>query len=138
VTKARLMEVAWPGLVVEEHNLAVQISGLRRALAQAQGGERWIETLAGRGYRVVGPVRTIQKSESTPSSSPAPLDRNHNLPAEIDTFVGRAAVLQELSTLFDDRARIVSIVGTGGVGKTRLAQRLAWASLPRFPGGVWF
>jgi predicted ATPase/DNA-binding winged helix-turn-helix (wHTH) protein/Tfp pilus assembly protein PilF len=135
VTKARLMEVAWPGLVVEEHNLAVQISGLRRVLAQAQGGESWIETLAGRGYRFVGPVRTTRKPEGTEPSS---LGRNHNLPSEIDTFVGRTTVIQELWSLLDNPSRIVSIVGTGGVGKTRLAQRFAWTSLSRFAGGVWF
>src|SRR5215831_11114869 len=56
VTKARLLEAAWPGLMVEEVNLAVQIGSLRRALAQAEGGASWIETLTGRGYRFVGPV----------------------------------------------------------------------------------
>ena len=56
VPKADIMDAAWPGLVVEEANLAVQISAIRRALAQVPGGEGWIETLARRGYRFVGPV----------------------------------------------------------------------------------
>ena len=51
VPKATLMDAAWPNVVVEESNLAVQISAIRRALAQAPGGERWVETLARRGYR---------------------------------------------------------------------------------------
>jgi DNA-binding winged helix-turn-helix (wHTH) protein len=42
--------------VVEENNLTVQISALRRALAQEPGGEAWIETLPRRGYRFVGPA----------------------------------------------------------------------------------
>src|SRR5262249_24087188 len=48
---------AWAGLTVEESNLAVQISALRRVLGQAPGGDGWIETSPRRGYRFVGPVR---------------------------------------------------------------------------------
>src|SRR5262245_1295536 len=59
VLKPALMEAAWPGLVVEDANLSVQISSIRRTLAQAPGGERWLETLARRGYRFIGPVTTL-------------------------------------------------------------------------------
>ena len=41
VPKARLMEAVWHGVVVEETNLAVQISAIRQVLAQAPGGEGW-------------------------------------------------------------------------------------------------
>ncbi|HKE42836.1 MAG TPA: tetratricopeptide repeat protein [Casimicrobiaceae bacterium] len=138
ISKAQLLESAWPGSVVEEGNLAVQIWSLRRALAQAPGGEGWIETLAGRGYRFVGPVQTVELLEvPQPSASPR-ADRNHSLPAEVDAFVGRAGVLGELASALNDRARVVSIHGTGGAGKTRLAQRFGWIHLSDFPGGVWF
>src|ERR1700690_1879881 len=50
VHKGSIMDAAWPGIVVEESNLAVQISAIRRVLAQAPGGGKWIETLARRGY----------------------------------------------------------------------------------------
>ena len=59
VPKASLMDAAWPDVVVEESNLAVQISAIRRVLAQVPGGERWVETLARRGYRFVGPVTAL-------------------------------------------------------------------------------
>ena len=52
VTKTRLLEMAWPGVVVEEGNLAVQILSIRRTLAAVSGSERWLETLPRRGYRV--------------------------------------------------------------------------------------
>ena len=58
--KGSIMDAAWPGVVVEESNLAVQISAIRRVLAQAPGGEHWIETLARRGYRFVGPVTELR------------------------------------------------------------------------------
>jgi len=56
ISKDALIEAAWPGLIVEEGNLAVQIAALRRVLGQEPGADRWIETLARRGYRFIGPV----------------------------------------------------------------------------------
>jgi hypothetical protein len=58
VSKDALIEAAWPGLVVEESNLPVQIAALRKVLGQEPGGEGWIETLPRRGYRFVGPMPT--------------------------------------------------------------------------------
>jgi DNA-binding winged helix-turn-helix (wHTH) protein/Tfp pilus assembly protein PilF len=56
VSREALMEAGWHGLIVEESNLDTQISQLRRTLAQASGGQNWIETRPRRGYRFVGPV----------------------------------------------------------------------------------
>lgn len=62
----------------------------------------------------------------------------HHLPAERDAFVGRQDALAELARRFDQGARLVSVLGIGGTGKTRLATRFAWAWLGDFPGGAWF
>ena len=56
VSKDALMQAGWHNLIVEESNLATQISALRRTLAEA-GGAGWIETLARRGYRFTGPSK---------------------------------------------------------------------------------
>ena len=56
ISKDALMEAAWPGLTVEESNLTVQISALRRVFGEEPGAEHWIETMPRRGYRYVGPV----------------------------------------------------------------------------------
>ena len=58
VSKDVLIEAAWPGVAVEESNLTVQITALRRALGEEPGGESWIETLPRRGYRFIGPTVT--------------------------------------------------------------------------------
>ena len=62
----------------------------------------------------------------------------HSLPAERDAFVGRRLALQELAQRLDGPARLVSVFGPGGGGKSRLAQHFGWIWLGDFPGGVWF
>ena len=85
VEKSAILDAAWPGLVVEEANLAVQISAIRRALARVPGGEGWIETLARRGYRFVGPVTAIAGR----SAAPVATDRKRtNLPQLLTSFSG--------------------------------------------------
>ena len=60
------------------------------------------------------------------------------LPAERDRFVGRQAELLDLERTLDEGARLVSICGPGGSGKTRLATHFGWSQLGEWPGGVWF
>lgn len=65
-------------------------------------------------------------------------ESRHSLPAERDAFVGRRSTLAELSRRFDGGARLVSLLGIGGCGKTRAATRFGWTRLGDFPGGIWF
>ena len=62
----------------------------------------------------------------------------HSLPAERDAFVGRTADLQALAQRLERGATLVSVLGIGGSGKTRLVIRYAWSWLGDYPGGVWF
>ncbi|NGO69085.1 ATP-binding protein [Streptomyces boncukensis] len=59
-----------------------------------------------------------------------------NLPAETDAFVGRREELTRMDELLGV-ARLVTLTGPGGVGKSRLALHAAALAKPRFPGGVW-
>src|SRR5215475_6752956 len=67
VTKDELMAEVWPGVVVEENNIQVHISALRRVLGTA-GGERYVLTVAGRGYRFVAPV---EREGAAPGETPS-------------------------------------------------------------------
>ena len=73
ISKSTLMDAAWPGLAVEEGNLTVQISALRRTLADAPRGGQWIGTVARRGYRFIGEVQESDRLLGGPG--PASADR---------------------------------------------------------------
>jgi predicted ATPase/class 3 adenylate cyclase len=65
----------------------------------------------------------------------APL--GNNLPTPLTSFVGREREVAELGALLEQH-RLVSIVGSGGIGKTRTSAEVATLQLERFPAGVWF
>lgn len=72
VTKDELVRTLWPTTVVEENNLYVVISALRRALKDDSGAGRLIATVAGRGYQFVAEVRAVSKATlGQGSSAPA-------------------------------------------------------------------
>src|SRR6266404_2805452 len=79
VGKEQLIARAWPQTFVEESNLKIQVSALRRALGDGQGGNRYVITVPGRGYNFVAPVRREEISNAA-SASPAPSTTLHNLP----------------------------------------------------------
>ena len=75
-----------------------------------------------------------------PTPTPAPAGEalpGHNLPRHRTHFIGRERELSECARLLDG-ARVLTLTGIGGCGKTRLALKLAEHLLPSFPGGVWF
>jgi adenylate cyclase len=71
VSKDAIMETVWPGMVVEEGNLTVQISALRRVLDQNRKNGSCIQTVPGRGYRFVAPVTRFEPAASPESVRPS-------------------------------------------------------------------
>jgi len=72
VGKDALVHAGWGGLAVADNNLTVQIAALRRVLGDAADGGGWIETLARRGYRYIGPTVTIHGPDAQPAERAVP------------------------------------------------------------------
>jgi predicted ATPase/DNA-binding winged helix-turn-helix (wHTH) protein len=132
VAKNELLDLVWPGLVVEENNLQVQVSSLRKLL-----GSNAISTIPGRGYRFTLPDEAMAAA-SSPGAAEAAADgpARGNLPAS-PPMVGRDDDLAAVATLLDRHA-VVSIIGAGGIGKTRLALAVAQTSALDTPDGRWW
>lgn len=60
LSKEQIMETLWPGSFVEEANLTVSISVLRKVLGEKEGNLRYIETIPKKGYRFIASVREVQ------------------------------------------------------------------------------
>src|SRR6059036_921689 len=126
--KDQLMSLVWPDRVVEENNLPAQIAVLRKVF----GADRHlIRTVAGRGYQFTGEIRATPAT----SAGPFPPARMTNLPEAVSELIGREAELEEVAALVTEH-RLVSLVGAGGIGKTRLGLEVARHLLRRFPDGV--
>src|SRR5882724_2740110 len=114
VSKEKLIARAWPQTFVEEANLKIQVSALRRALGDGQGGNRYVVTVPGRGYNFVASVRREEASLAPPPPTVASTAA-HNLPFAVTRMIGRddavAALVARLS-----RQRLVTVLGPGGIG----------------------
>jgi predicted ATPase len=132
---ARLMSLAHPGQIL--------VSNASAALLGA-------DLPAGVQLRTLGVFRLKDLSEPEPTSQVladglrpdfpvlASLDaRPNNLPFQIASFVGRERELGEIEEQLGAR-RLITIVGPGGIGKTRLALQAAADAADRFPDGTWF
>ncbi|MFD2183648.1 ATP-binding protein [Rhodoplanes azumiensis] len=136
VTKQELIARAWPRIFVDEANLKVHVAALRKALRDGQADVRYIVNIPGRGYKFVAPVRIVEEPDS-PRSEASVAAPPSNLPAPLGSVVGRSDQVEAIVRLLSD-ARLVTVVGPGGIGKTTVAVAAAERLLARFPDGVWF
>jgi predicted ATPase/DNA-binding winged helix-turn-helix (wHTH) protein len=140
VSKKDLMARVWPDVRVEEGSLRFHMNGLRKALGDGVNGARYITTLAGRGYCFVAPVSQAVAPASTPRIEPAkaPAHFPHaNLPNRLSRMIGRDADIRALSAQLTE-SRFVTVVGTGGVGKTTVAVAVAHHLGESFGGATLF
>ena len=140
LTKHDLMDQVWPGVIVEENNLAAQISALRKVL----GGDL-IATIPGRGYRFTARTEAAPADAAAALATALPPEDSHlyaepptlrtNLPERPPPLIGRGGDLAALAALVDAH-RLVTLVGAGGMGKTRLAQAFLHAQRDAYRHGV--
>src|SRR5712691_431989 len=135
IGKEDLIARAWPQTFVEESNLKMQVSALRRALGDGQGAHRYVVTVPGRGYNFVAPVSLEEPSCAPPSPTIAPAAL-HNLPIAVARMIGREEAVTAIMSRFL-RHRLVTIVGPGGIGKTTVALAIAERMTADSQHGVW-
>jgi predicted ATPase/DNA-binding winged helix-turn-helix (wHTH) protein len=117
ISKDELVARAWPRTRVEEANLRVHIGALRKVLGEKRAGVRYIATVAGRGYCFVAAVQSEGAPGLIASSAGKP---GTAFPVPITRMIGRDEAVDSLLSEMRTR-RFVTIVGPGGMGKTRFA-----------------
>jgi predicted ATPase/DNA-binding winged helix-turn-helix (wHTH) protein len=152
VSKEALIARVWPETIVEEVNLRVHVSALRRALGDGQGGRRFLATIPGRGYQFVSPVSSGEDPAAPSETSPIPAGpgaerdparaerdpvRAQSLPLPLARMIGRAEFTAAILAQLPQR-RFVTIVGPGGIGKTTVAVAVADSLLSTYADGICF
>ena len=143
VTRDEIARHIWAENVFVDLDAGIRTAVLkiRQALDDSGGVARFVETVPGKGYRFIAPVVAVPWTPSaSPTASRAAKARTtarcHNLPADLTSFVGREEPLAELRRLLP-LSRLLTLTGSGGVGKTRLAIRLASDVAAQFRDGVY-
>jgi len=139
VDKKHLIDAVWQGRLVEENNLAVHISALRRVLGTTGDGRSMIQTIPRRGYMLI-----VAGEDGSTAAQPSPTARFDETvrPAyaaipvrSASTFIGRVEERVAVTVLLARHA-LVNITAAGGIGKTRLALQVAQDAAASFPDGV--
>ncbi len=132
VSKELILQSVWPDTVVEENNLQVHISALRKAL----GTDReQIRTVPGRGYVLLGGDGA--QTDTRASVVLQGVSCHHPLPARV-ALLGRQALLDEVNNTLAEGCALVTLIGPGGVGKTALAAELGQTLLEAGTTPVYF
>jgi predicted ATPase/DNA-binding winged helix-turn-helix (wHTH) protein len=141
VGKSDLLAQVWPDVTVEEGSLRFHIANLRKALGDGKDGARYITTMPGRGYCFVAPISRSsdqgQVLDGRVVAAAVASFPHANLPARMIGMVGRDDDVLKLSARLN-AARFVTIVGSGGVGKTTVAVAVGHHLIEAFAGAVLF
>ncbi len=137
VTKDELLDELWGHRYVSDSAVATQIKTLRKALGDDGRNQRIIKTVHGKGYRFAVPVHQSGQAQQPIPAPRHQADRTSNLGYERTKLIGRGDELSRCIAALDDY-RLVTLLGIGGTGKTRLAKAVGRAVQDRYPDGVWF
>jgi non-specific serine/threonine protein kinase len=136
LTRDQLLDAVWGHQYVTPSTLNRVISLARRALSDETDGPKLIQTVHGSGYRYVGPIETTVVGPAEPRARFGP-PASARLPARLQTLIGREHELEQIGNLLSS-GRSLTIVGSGGMGKTQCALAFAHEQANSYPDGVWF
>jgi predicted ATPase/DNA-binding winged helix-turn-helix (wHTH) protein len=132
LSKDELLETVWEGQFVEENNLTVQISALRKIFGEKKNEHRFIVTIPGKGYKFVGGETSLAVANHTPKPTIKTFGNNENI-------IGREAEIAEIKSILRESNKcLLTLTGAGGSGKTKLARTIADELQTEFAGGVFF
>ena len=132
VSKQELIARVWPKSVVEDGNLRVHMAALRKALGDGQAGQRYIVTVAQRGYSFVAPLSIEPMTIPADGSAQS---QGHNLPLRRTRMIGRQALIDALVQQLPQQ-RFITLTGAGGIGKTTVALRVAELLIGHYRDGI--
>ena len=137
VTRDQLLDAVWGHRFVTPSTLNRIIALARRAFADDVDSPKFIQTVHGAGYRFIGPVARQSGAvvENMPARFGPPVAAR--VPAPLEVLIGRRDEIEQLAALLRD-GRAVTVVGTGGMGKTQCALAFAHQHAEDYPDGVWF
>lgn len=135
ITYRELSTQVWPDVTVQDINLRVHIAALRKVLDDGRGAARYIANVAGQGYCFVAQVQ--RQPQEVASKAPTGPGKTRMLPAHLRRMIGRDDIVETLSSLISSQ-RFVSIVGSGGMGKTTLALAVAHKIATDFGNAICF
>jgi non-specific serine/threonine protein kinase len=150
LSKEELLDKVWENQFVEENNLTVHVSALRKALGETKDDHRFIVTIPGRGYSFVAKVeRFCSENHALADPDPKPnttnslefLGKKGNVTRGEGSIIGRHEEIAEIKNLFrrdGGECRLIILTGAGGSGKTSLAKAVAEELSGDFPDGVAF
>lgn len=136
VSKRQLMAEVWPDMMVDEGNLKVNMAALRRILDEDPGQPRYIATVVGRGYRFIATIRPSGFQDFRSTSDTLARQAN-SASVSVTRIFGRAGAISSILRELES-ARLISIVGPGGTGKTTVALAVAREAVGSFDDGVRF
>ncbi|MEO6967636.1 MAG: winged helix-turn-helix domain-containing protein [Rhodanobacteraceae bacterium] len=136
LSRDHLLDAVWGHSYVTPATLNRIIVQLRRALGDDVEAPRCIQTVHGLGYRFIASFTRAPEAAGAPPATRFMPPPHARLPERIEPLIGRERVIAELKALIAN-ARLVTVTGAGGIGKTQAALEAARVSAQAFRDGVW-
>jgi predicted ATPase/DNA-binding winged helix-turn-helix (wHTH) protein len=137
VSKSELFALVWPNKVLEESNLRVHIAAVRKALGNGRPGNQFIASIPGRGYSFVVEVVYVAAHARNINGQRTHITSFDQIgfPTPASRLFGRDDLVDEISDKLPLK-RLVTIIGTGGIGKTAVALAVARRLAEKYRDGV--